>query len=90
VFSDLVLYETLIVPRLPRWQSVPLVWWALVELPVIVAIIVVGSMTRGVKTSSGQVQPQPYQAPRMLVGPRPADSRDTSRASQLNRRATSG
>jgi len=44
--ADLVLYQALIVPRLPGWQVVPLVWWALVFAPVGIAILVVGRRTK--------------------------------------------
>jgi hypothetical protein len=49
VLSDFVLYRTLIVPRLADWRSVPLFWWALVAMPVAIAIIVAGSLARGLK-----------------------------------------
>ena len=55
--ADLVLYQMLIVPRLPRWQSVPLVWWALVVAPVVLVILVVGSRAKNLADvfSSGLV-----------------------------------
>lgn len=42
MLGDLVLYQTLVVPRLPRWRSVPLHWWVLVESPILVGALLIG------------------------------------------------
>ena len=39
---DQVLYETFVVPRLPEWNRVPMVWWLVVAGPVLVTALAVG------------------------------------------------
>jgi hypothetical protein len=39
---SVAIYRGLIVPRLPGWQQVPALWWALVFCPYLAAIVVLG------------------------------------------------
>lgn len=41
-----IIYRTLIVPRLPNWNRVPLVWWILALLPVIAVCVIAGTKVK--------------------------------------------
>jgi hypothetical protein len=46
------IYRLAIVPRLPKWQSVPIWWWLVQMLPLVAAVVLTGLMSRTVRDAT--------------------------------------
>ena len=49
VFDDLVLYQHILVPRLPAWHSVPWYWWLFVRGSELLSLVAAGLLVRSVR-----------------------------------------